>query len=404
MGVSLSAQIGTLPFTLLYFNQFSVIALFTNLIVIPAIGVIIATAIVTLTFSSFLPFIAIYFAAANDLVTKSILSIIKFSGELSFSHLKVFTYSVTDLILFYLMLGVLLYYLPRFSKVISKMILIILVMVNIFFLSSLDDVELLPDNSLSVFMIDVGQGDSFLIKFPNGKTALIDAGNVTITFDNGERVITPLLEFLGVNKIDYGIVSHIDSDHYAGFVSLVLNGLIGEIYKPEIDSSLSKDVRFEEFLRENNVPINYFSERNMQIGNVMLYFLYDKRVESIAGESTNNRSGIMKLVYGDNSFLFTGDAEKNIEKIYADKYRRFLDSNVLKAGHHGSKTSSSELFLDYVTPQFSLISAGFKNKFGHPSEEVIRRLRNHHSIILRTDLQKAILLRSDGRNITLIKW
>ena len=277
-------------------------------------------------------------------------------------------------------------------------------MVNIFFLSSLDDVELLPDNSLSVFMIDVGQGDSFLIKFPNGKTALIDAGNVTITFDNGERVITPLLEFLGVNKIDYGIVSHIDSDHYAGFVSLVLNGLIGEIYKPEIDSSLSKDVRFEEFLRQNNVPVNYFSERNMQIGNVMLYFLYDKRVESITGESTNNRSGIMKLVYGDNSFLFTGDAEKNIEKIYADKYRRFLDSNVLKAGHHGSKTSSSELFLDYVTPQFSLISAGFKNKFGHPSEEVIRRLRNHHSIILRTDLQKAILLRSDGRNITLIKW
>ncbi|MEJ2103948.1 MAG: DNA internalization-related competence protein ComEC/Rec2 [Ignavibacteriaceae bacterium] len=404
LGVSLSAQIGTLPLTLLYFNQFSIIALFTNLIVIPAIGVIIATAIVTLVFSSILPLIAIYFAAANDLVTKSILSIIKFSGELSFSHIKIFNYSVIDLILFYMMLGVLLYYLPRFSRGISKAILFVLVILNIFFLSVVDDRELLPDNSLSVFMIDVGQGDSFLIKFPNSKTALIDAGNVTFTFDNGERVIKPLLEYLGINKIDYGIVSHIDSDHYAGFVSLVLNGLIGEIYKPEIDSSLSKDVRFEEFLRENNVPVNYFSEKKMQIGNVALYFLYDKRVESIAGESTNNRSGIIKLVYGENSFLFTGDAEKNVEKIYASKYRNFLDSDVLKAGHHGSKTSSSEIFLDYVTPKYSLISAGFKNKFGHPAEEIIQRLKMHNSKIFRTDLQEAILLRSDGKEINLINW
>lgn len=404
LGVSLSAQIGTLPFTLLYFNQFSVIALATNLIVIPAIGVIIATAIVTLVFSSFLPFIAIYFATANDLITKWVLSLIKLSGELSFSHIKLFNYSVIDLIIFYLMLGVLLYYLPRFSKIISKAVLFALVILNIFFLSSLDDVDLMPDNCLSVIMIDVGQGDSFLIKFPNGKTALIDAGNTTITFDNGERVITPLLEYLGIKKIDYGIISHIDSDHYAGFVSLVLNGLVKEIYKPEIDSSLSKDVTFEKFLRENGVPINYFSEKKMQIGNVALYFLFDKRVESIAGESTNNRSGIMKLVYGENSFLFTGDAEKNVENIYVSKYKKFLDSDVLKAGHHGSKTSSSELFLDYVTPQYSLISADFKNKFGHPAKEVIQRLRMHNSTIFRTDLQKAILLRSDGSKIKLIHW
>ena len=404
LGVSLSAQIGTLPFTLLYFNQFSIIALFTNLIVIPAIGVIIATAIVTLAFSAFVPFVAIYFAAANDLITKSILSLIKFSGELSFSHIKIFNYSVTDLILFYLLIGVLLYYLPRFSRVISKTVLFALVIMNIILLSGFDDTELMPADTLSVFMLDVGQGDSFLIKFPNGKTALIDAGNVTAAFDNGERVIAPLMEYLGIDKIDYGIVSHIDSDHYAGFVSLVLNGLVTGIYKPEIDSSLSKDVRFENFLRENKVPIYYFSERKMQIGNVALYILYDKRVESIAGESTNNRSGIIKLVYGENSFLFTGDAEKNIEKIYAGKYRKFLDSDVLKAGHHGSKTSSSEIFLDYVTPEYSLISAGFKNKFGHPAKEVIQRLRMHKSTIFRTDLQKAVLLRSDGREIKLIHW
>ena len=78
-------------------------------------------------------------------------------------------------------------------------------------------------------MIDVGQGDSFLIKFPNGKIGLVDAGNTTITYDNGERVIIPLLKYLGIKKIYYGIVSHIDTDHYGGFVALVLEVLIGEI-------------------------------------------------------------------------------------------------------------------------------------------------------------------------------
>ena len=147
------------------------------------------------------------------------------------------------------------------------------------------------------------------------------------------------------------------------------------------------------------MPIKYFKEQKFEIGNTVLYFLYDENLKSISGESTNDRSGIFKLVYGKTSFLFTGDAEKRIEKFYANKYKYFLDSDVLKVGHHGSKTSSSEVFLEYVTPEISLISAGFKNKFGHPSNEIIERLENIGSTIYRSDLQKAILLRSDGEEI-----
>ena len=404
MGISLSAQIGTLPFTLMYFNKFSIIALFTNLIVIPAIGIIIATAIVTLTLSAVLPFIAIFFASANDLITKSILSLITFSGELSFSHVNIYSYTLTDLIIFYLLLAILLYYLPRFKNLYTKVALFILVAFNGFLFSSIDDIDLLPDNYLSVFMIDVGQGDSFLIKFPNGKTALVDAGNTTITYDNGERVIIPLLKYLGIEKIDYGLVSHIDTDHYGGFIALVLGGLVDEIYKPAIDTSLSKDKRFEEFLAERKIPVNYYSKKSLQIGNTDIYFLFDDRITSVSGESTNNNSGIFKLVYGKTGFLFTGDVEKNVEKIYAEKYKNFLDSDVLKAGHHGSKTSSSEVFLNYVTPEYSLISAGFKNKFGHPADEIIQRLEKYGSTIFRSDLQKAVLLRSDGEEIKAIKW
>jgi len=142
----------------------------------------------------------------------------------------------------------------------------------------------------------------------------------------------------------------------------------------------------------------------MEVGNAALYFLYDDEVKNIAGESTNNHSGIFKLIYGETSFLFTGDVEKNVEKYYTNKYRRFLDSDVLKVGHHGSKTSSSNEFLKYVSPELSLISAGFKNKFGHPVQDVIQRLKAEGSTIYRSDLNKAVILRSDGEQIQLINW
>ena len=403
-GVSISAQLGTLPFTLLYFNKYSLIALLTNLFVIPSIGFTIAAAIVTIFFSYVIPSIAIYFAAANDLYSQFTLSVIKFSGDLSFSHINITSFSLTDLVIFYLMLTLLLTFFVRFTRVWSKIALMILVVGNTILFSSLDDKKLLPDGFLSVLMIDVGQGDSFLIKFPNNKTALVDAGNTTFTFDNGERVIIPLLDYLGIKKIDYGIVTHIDSDHYGGFVTLILDDRINEIFKPELDSLLSKDLRFEEFIIERRIPINYFREEKHQIGNTAVYFLYDDEIKSLSGKSTNDRSGFFKLVYGETSFLFTGDIEKNIERFYSTRYRHFLDSDVLKVGHHGSKTSSSVEFLRYVSPELSLISAGFKNKFGHPVEEVIQRLEAEGSTIYRSDLQKAILLRSDGQEIKLINW
>ena len=402
--VSLSVQIGTLPFTLLYFNKFSAVALLTNLVVIPLIGLIVAGGIVTLIVSLILPFIAVYFAAANGLLVSLLLYIINFSGNLSFSFISINDYTFTDLLIFYLLLAFLLYFLPRFETHKTKILLIILVAGNIYIYSAADDVELMPENFLSVLMIDVGQGDSFLIKFPNGQTALIDAGNTTSTFDNGERVILPLLRYLGISKIDYGIVTHIDSDHYGGFVSLILAGIINQIYKPELDSTLSKDKRFEEFITQTGIPVYYFSEQILEIGNARLYFLYDESLNELSGKSTNDRSGVFKLVYGNSSFLFTGDVEKRMEKFYLKKYNNFLDSDVLKVGHHGSKTSSSQEFLDLVTPEISLISSGYKNKFGHPVSEILERLQNEGSIIYRSDLQKAILLRSDGNSIHLIKW
>ena len=404
MAVSLSAQIGTLPFTLTYFGKLSVIALIANLFVIPIIAIIVGLGIFTLIINSFLPFIGIYFAAANDLVTKILFLIVEISGSADFSYISVRNFSLYDSLLFYSFLFFLLYSLKSINRKVVKFAVLTLVVVNFFFLSSLDNSDLFKDGKLSVFAIDVGQGDAILVKFPEGTTALIDAGNVTPSFDNGERVILPLLEYLGIDKIDYGFVSHIDSDHYAGFISLVNAVVIKKIFKPEIDSTLVKDVKFEKYLRKESVPIEYYKRGILKIDGARIYVLNNESISKNQEFSTNNKSGVLKIVYGRTSFLFTGDIERKVEKIYASNYKTFLDADVLKAAHHGSNTSSSSAFLNYVTPEMSIISAGILNKFKHPSEEVVKRLENFGSEIYRTDKYGALIFESDGESISFTDW
>lgn len=404
MGVSFSAQLGTLPFTLIYFGKISVVALFTNLLVIPAIGVIIGITIFTLIIGLISPSIAAYYALANELITSLLFKLIAFTGDLDFSHIVLRGYSFLDALIFYFFLILMVYYLPRFRSGFAAMIIIFLAVANIYFISSLDDKELLVENKLSILMIDVGQGDSFLVKFPNNKTALIDAGNVTFNFDNGERVIMPLLDYLGINKIDYGIVSHVDSDHYGGFISLILNNKIKEIYKPGIDTSSAKDIKFEQFLKQNKIPVSYFNMQALQTGNTKVYILNNNNYFSGRNISTNERSGIIKIVYGNNSIIFTGDAGKETEKVYTLVYKEFLNSDVLKVGHHGSKSSTSVEFLNYVSPEISLISAGIKNSYGHPAGDILNRIEKYSSVILRTDKEGAVILQSDGFSFKKINW
>lgn len=402
--VSFAAQIGTLPFTLLYFGKLSVIALFANLIVIPTIGIIISLSVVTLITQAVFPSLAIYYAATNDAITNLLLAFINFTGQLGYSHIKIHGYSIYDTFIFYLFLIFVLYFIGKVKSKLAFSIVITFVILNIYLLSSLDDKKLLPDHVFSILMIDVGQGDAILIKFPNNTIALIDAGQATFYFDYGERVILPLLDYLDIDKIDYGFVSHLDLDHYGGFVSLIQNGKIKKIYKPAIDTSLSKDVKFEKFLKKQKVPINYYDYQSLKIGNCRLFILTDKDETEFYNLSSNNNSGVLKLVYGNKSFLFTGDVEKRAEKILINDFETFLDIDVLKVAHHGSKTSTTDEFLKYTSPQYALISAGIKNKFGHPAENVILKFHKNSVNILRTDESGAALLWCDGENIFVEDW
>jgi competence protein ComEC len=402
-GVSLSAQIGTLPFTLAYFSKLSIIALFANLLVIPAVGVIIGIAFITIFIGSFTYGLAIYFAAANDLFSGWMIAFIKYTGSLDFSFLWIRNYSLYDAIIFYAGLILILFTLNNTSKSFLKISLVLILIISIFVYSRFDDKELLAENNLSVFMVDVGQGDAFLLKFPNGKTALIDAGEANPFIDNGERVIIPLLDYLGIGKIDFGFISHLDLDHYGGFVSLIYNKRIKEVFRPLPDSG-SKSIRLEKFLKDMKVKTGIYDKKSFVVGNAKIYFLNDPYNYYYKSFSSNNKSGIIKIVYGKTSFLFVGDCEHPAEYYLATNFENMLDSDVLKVGHHGSATGSSEAFLSLVSPDISLVSAGIKNKFNHPAESVINSLEEINSVIYRTDKVGAVLLESDGNEIKQVNW
>jgi competence protein ComEC len=403
MAVSLSAQLGTLPFTLVYFGKLSLVALVVNLFVIPLIGLIVGIGIVTLLFSFFTPLAAVY-ASSNELFSSILFSVVSFSGNLDFSHLRIINFTLYDAVVYYLLLLTFFFCMIKFQKIISRIIVSVLITVNLMLFLSLDNKELLTKNELNIFIIDVGQGDAILIKFPNGKTALVDAGDANLFFDNGERIVAPLLDYLGIEKINYGYVSHLDADHYGGFHSLIKSGRIEHVVKPLKDTSLAKDVKFEKFLSQHEVPFSYYQRGIQKEGNTNIYIFNDDNDVIYKKLSTNDKSGVVKIVFGNTDFLFTGDIERKAEVYYAERYKQMLKSHVLKVAHHGSKTSSAEKFIQFVEPKISLISVGIQNKFKHPSEQVIERLKSSGSEILRTDLMSAILLRSDGKKIKIIDW
>ncbi len=402
--VSFAAQIGTLPFTLFYFHKLSVIALFANFIVIPMIGLIVGLGIFTIFTGSILSILGMISGSANELLSFILFSIVRFFGNENYSFIFIRQFSLIDSLLFYGIVTSIFLTWKYLVSIRSRIIVAVLSILIVIMGFSLDNRELLKDNILSLYVIDIGQGDAILIKFPNGRTALIDGGDATETFDNGSRVIIPLLDHFGIGKIDYGFITHADADHYRGYISLIKNNRISQICKPVPDFSEPGDIEIEEVIKTHRVPVNYFAKNIISIGNVRMYILNDTIRFDFKNLSMNDKSGVFKIVYGKTSFLFTGDAGIKAENFYIHYYAGFLKSDVLKAGHHGSKTSSGEKFLDAVKPDYALISAGIMNKFRHPSPEIIERLNKRRIEIHRTDLSGGILFQSDGYRIKNINW
>ncbi len=398
--VSLSAQLGTLPFTAYYFGRFSVISLMANLVVVPLVGVNLILGCLTLAASAVSVWIAAAYAALNDVLVTFLLGFVQAASSVPFASIETTGFSIVSAVIFYIFLtGILnLGKRPILKRVVAGLLVVGTgsVVRDIFSGSS---------HVLSVTALDVGQGDALFLKFPNGTSMLVDAGPNTPGFDAGERIVAPFLRRQGITHIDRIIISHPHSDHVGGIPSIVKRFSAGMVV--EADSliastshrSLRALVQSRGIWRVANAGTEVSPDPNVRV-----YCLFPPPLEGKAVTHFNNRSIILKVVYGATSMIMPGDAEAEAEELVYRQFGSFLDAEVLKAGHHGSSTSSSLPFLNSITPNFAIISVATKNKFGHPSADIVRRMTERDIQVLRTDREGAVVMESDGQQWTKRTW
>ena len=245
--------------------------------------------------------------------------------------------------------------------------------------------------SATVHFIDVGQGDSEFIELPDGKTVLIDAS----TRSAGEDVVS-YIEDLGYEAIDIVIATHPHEDHIGGLPDVIDAFDIGQMY---MSNGVTTTKIFETLMdkvSENMIPVDV-----AQAGELLMsgtgYELTCVGPMSDEYDDLNNYSLVTRLDVGSSSFLFTGDCEAPCEQEMIDAGMD-LDVDILKVGHHGSSTSSSEAFLDAVSPEVAVISCGAGNDYGHPHDETLKKFDAIGCDVLRTDLNGDITISTDGEN------
>lgn len=258
-----------------------------------------------------------------------------------------------------------------------------------FFSSNLSEEPL-----LEVCFFDVDQADSALFRSPDGKTLLIDAGDIATKYTLQEK-----LKSLQIERIDILIATHPHSDHIGGMQQIIENFEIGCIYLPDAVHTSKLYLSLLDCIEEKEIPV-YEAKAGVtfSLGQAV-------ECEIVAPcqsyEDLNNTSAVVHIVYKDISFLMTGDAETLSETdILAETTPVHLRSTVLKAGHHGSSTSSGDAFLDAVSPQYAIISCGIDNSYGHPHTETLERFAARNIKTFRTDELGDIWAVSDGKNIS----
>ncbi len=251
-----------------------------------------------------------------------------------------------------------------------------------------------PNDELQITVIDVGNADAILVQ-SEGQAMLIDAGER----GDGDEVLAALEEN-GVTTLDHVIATHADSDHIGG-MKTVLEGIPVKNYimsfMPEGYTPTTQTyIKLLETIDEKEIPLT-----EAETG--ASFMLGEARVDILGpiGEFTenNDQSVICKVTFGEKKFLFMGDAETEAEEALLAT-RTDLSADVLKVGHHGSDTSTGEQLLGRVRPAIALITCGTGNSYGHPHEELLKRLKNADVETYRCDVNGTIILRSDGKTVT----
>ncbi len=243
--------------------------------------------------------------------------------------------------------------------------------------------------NFAAHFLDVGQGDSIFIELPNSETMLIDTGENY----HGESIIN-YISALGYSKIDYLVATHPHTDHIGSMSYIVRNFDIGSVYMPKVSANTKTYENLLTSIQNKGLKITT-AQAGMNIFDSNGLTMDIIAPSEIDEDDLNNCSIIIKAVFGTTSFLFTGDAEtEEFDTVTAD-----MQADVLKVGHHGSRTSTTEDILDRIEPSIAVISCGEDNSYGHPHATTLKYLSNINCTVYRTDENKTIKITSDGKTL-----
>lgn len=386
LSLTFSAQLMIMPITILNFNTFSLTFFISNILASPLLGIIIILGFIAIFVSFVLnPISKILFFVLN-LFLELLIFISEIVTKIPGSSILVKTPNLVFVITYYILILFINYFfiikknpIRRFQKKIIKICTIknikriIKIIARIFLIISfLTMLVRVINPTLKIYFIDVGQGDCTLIITPKGKKILIDGG------EGKNEILLPYLLDRGINKIDYIIISHFDSDHCNGLIEVMEKIKVGKVIVSKQPEESEEYRNISEIIKQKNIEAYVVKAQDRITIEKDLYINILNPAGKLEFKDLNNNAIVAKLIYKNFSMLFTGDIEKAEENI-AQKYKNNLKSTILKVAHHGSKTSTNEKFLKYVEPQIALIGVGENNKFGHPNQQTIEKLKNIRS-------------------------
>ena len=384
ISICLSSQIFIFPIMLLHFNMFSTYFWLANILASPLAGVVIILGFTFVIISFIFSKLSIIIYIPLKLILKLLILINQFISDLPLSTVLFKTPYLFNIVFFYI-----------WAIKPKKTITIILIIALIFTLI-LD----IP-REFEIHLVDVGQGDCTLIRTNSNKTILVDGGG-SANYDIGNNVLIPYLLDRRIKTIDYMIISHFDSDHCLGLFEVIKKLKVKNII---ISKQFELSENYDNFLKiahgTNIVHIKAGNKIKID-DDTVLSFLWPID-DYIKKNPLNNNSIVARLQYRNTSILFVGDIEEEAEHEIANLYGNTLKADILKVAHHGSKTSSTQEFLNAVAPKIALIGVGENNKFGHPSANIIQRLKNIGCKVYRTDQmgEVSIYINNEGKIINI---
>lgn len=387
--VSIYANIIIIPIMMYHFNTVSFTFIISNIMASPILGIIVITGflfiITSITVKPLTRLIAIFIKPILSILIK----ISQICSKLPFSNILVVTPYMFNVISYY---AIILYCIKSKKNNKCKIIiclLIVLILINFI-------IYIFPQK-LRIFFIDVGQGDSTLIITPDKKTVLIDGGG-SDSFDVGEKVLLPYLLDRRILKVDYVLISHFDTDHCGGILTIMEKVKVKNIIISEQAEHSENYERFKKLMIHKRIRLIEVKKGDkIKIGRYSEFKILFPTSRLLSENPLNNNSIVAQFNYNNFKMLFTGDIEKLAEQQILKTEKAEIRADILKVAHHGSKTSSIPEFIKAVRPKIALIGVGKNNTFGHPNQQTIKNLENIKCRIYRTDLQGEIIIKIDQK-------